>query len=176
MIEQKIFCDLDGVLADFDTGMSVKCKKTVSQLQKMDQQLVWKIMNKFPDIFLDLPLMKEATYLWNSLLPYKPIILSGCPRSKISRDAKVKWCEKHLGSMYLQVKTVEEIDANPDYDYYIILTSTRKKPEFASNGSILIDDRKIIDKEWETAGGIFCHYDGSNAVEIIKAIQKWTIK
>jgi len=175
MIEQKIFCDLDGVLADLDTGLSQKCKKTVSQVQQMDQELVWKIMNKFPDIFGDLPLMKEANYLWSSLLPYKPVILSGCPRSKISRESKVKWCERYLGSNYLQVKTVSEVDMNPGYDYYIILTSTSKKPEFASNGSILIDDRRIIDKEWEAAGGIFFHYDGSNATEIIKTIQKWTI-
>lgn len=176
MTESKIFCDLDGVLADLDTGLSIKCKKTVSQVHQMDQELVWKIMNKYPDIFVDLPLMKEANYLWSSLLPYKPIILSGCPRSKISREAKVKWCEKYLGSKYLQVKTVAEVDLNPGYDYYIILTSTTKKPEFASNGSILIDDRKIIDKEWEAAGGIFFHYDGSNAAEIIKTIKKWEIR
>jgi hypothetical protein len=176
MTESKIFCDLDGVLADFDTGMSIKCKKSVSQIQSMDQELVWKIMNKFPDIFADLPLMKEANYLWNSLLPYKPIILSGCPRSKISREAKVKWCEKNLGPKYLQIKRLAEVDANPGYDYYIILTSTTKKPEFASNGTILIDDRKIIDKEWEAAGGIFFHYNGSNTAEIIKTIKKCAIK
>lgn len=175
MTELKIFCDLDGVLADFDTGLSIKCKKTISQVKQMDQELVWKIMNKYPDIFAELPLMKEANYLWSSLLLYKPIILSGCPRSKISREAKVKWCEKHLGSNYLQIKTVSEVDGNPGYDYYIILTSTTKKPEFASNGSILIDDRKIIDKEWEESGGIFFHYDGSNAAKILTTIKKWTI-
>lgn len=175
MLSQKIFCDLDGVLADFNTGLSIKCKKSLSQIKSMDQELVWKIMNKYPDIFADLPLMNEANYLWSSILPYKPVILSGCPRSRISKEAKVKWCEKNLGSNYLQVKTINEIDENPDYDYYIILTSTSKKPEFASNGSILIDDRQIIDKQWIQAGGIFFHYNGSNAEDIINTIKKWTI-
>lgn len=175
MLSQKIFCDLDGVLADFNTGLSIKCKKSLSQIKSIDQELVWKIMNKYPDIFADLPLMNEANYLWSSILPYKPVILSGCPRSRISKEAKVKWCEKNLGSNYLQVKTINEIDENPDYDYYIILTSTSKKPEFASNGSILIDDRQIIDKQWIQAGGIFFHYNGSNAEDIINTIKKWTI-
>lgn len=175
MTQQKIFCDLDGVLADFDVGMASICKKSVSWVQAMDQELVWKMLNKYPRIFEDLPLMKEATYLWSSLLPYKPIILTGCPRSKISKDAKVNWCKKHLGSNYLEIKSVKEIDENPSYDYYIIITTTKQKPEFVSNGSILIDDRQIINKEWEAAGGIFFHYTGSNAEDIIKIIKKWTV-
>lgn len=173
MTSQKIFCDLDGVLADFDMGLSIKCNKSVEQIKSMNQELVYKLMSKYPDIFAELPLMPEANYLWNSLLPYKPIILSGCPRAKISKESKVKWCEKNLGSNYLVIKTLEEIDTNLGYDYYIILTSTSKKPEYASNGSILIDDRKIIANEWEEAGGIFFHYDGTNAVEIVTTIKTW---
>jgi len=175
MTEQKIFCDLDGVLADFDAGISNICKKSVSWVQSMDQELVWKILNKHPGLFEDLPLMPEANYLWSSLFPYKPIILTGCPRSKVSKTAKVSWCKKHLGSNYLEIKSLKEIDTNHGYDYYIILTTTKKKPEFASNGSILIDDRQIINKEWEAAGGIFFHYNGSNAEDIVKTIKKWTV-
>ena len=167
----RIFCDLDGVLADFDTGLSLKCGRNVSQ---MDQVSVWKLMNVYPDIFANLPLMPEAQYLWSSLLPYQPVILSGCPRAKKSREAKIVWCNKYLGTNFLQVKSLEEIDANPGYDYYIILTGTKHKPQFATNGSILIDDRQIINEEWEEKGGIFFHYDGSNATHIIKTIKKWS--
>ena len=175
MTESKIFCDLDGVLANFDAGMANICKRSVSWVQTMEQELVWKMLNKYPRVFEDLPLMKEANYLWSSLLPYKPVILTGCPRSKVSKMAKVNWCKKHLGSNCLQVNSIKEIDENPEYDYYIIITSTTKKPKFASNGSILIDDRKIIANEWEEAGGIFFHYDGSNAEDIMKTIKKWTV-
>jgi len=91
MIEQKIFCDLDGVLADFDTKMAKICKKNVSWFQSMEQKLVWKMLNKNPGIFEVLPVMLEANYLWCSLLPYKPVILSGYPRSKVSKAAKISW-------------------------------------------------------------------------------------
>lgn len=172
-----IFCDLDGVLADFDAGVkALCCKKYANGLQILEQNenLPLQFMITNPEIFEDLPLMPEATYLWNELLPYKPIILTGCTNSNVAKNAKEKWCRQYLGQNCLRIKTLDEMHANPNYDYYIIITTTKKKPLFASDGAILIDDRKIIDKEWEAAGGIFFHYDGSNAKKIINTIKEWT--
>jgi hypothetical protein len=168
---RRIFCDLDGVLADFDAGIRSISRRN-SQIT--DQTIIWKLVSSHPDVFERLPLMAEANTIWSGLMKHKPIILTGCPRSKVSKESKVKWCKQYLGSKCLVVSKLSEIDDNPEYDYYIILTSTSKKPQFASLGDILIDDRTIIQAEWESSGGTFVHYNGSNADAILAYIDELT--
>ena len=79
-----IYCDMDGVVADFHGGL----KKMESQLKSAGYKSVqdwldspmsddkWKPIIKNNKFWSTLPLMPQALKLWNYIRPYNPHILS----------------------------------------------------------------------------------------------------
>jgi 5'(3')-deoxyribonucleotidase len=147
-----VFCDLDGVLADFERGFINKFKKTPDEV---NPSVMWSAIIRSNTFFETLPWMPKARELWEEIRQYDPIILTGIPRSVKAAEQKRKWCAKNLGS-----------------DIHVITCSTKDKPKFCLSGSLLIDDRTDNLNAWNSKGGRFILYDESFFENIVERIHK----
>ncbi len=129
----RLFVDLDGVLADFDTGhehhFGIRpCKKK--------DDVNWKAVRETPNFYRDLPPMADFETLWAALAPFKPTILTGVPRDvPEATENKRAWVTKHLG------------------DVPMIGCRSVDKCLHGQPGDILIDDWEKHRALWEGMGG-----------------------
>lgn len=134
----RLFVDMDGVLADFDTGYELSFGIRPS---KKDDNVDWKLIDNTPRFYENLPPMPDLDILWNWVSGYDPhpIVLTGVPLSvKEAPDNKIAWVRKHLGSHV-------EVRCCPSKD----------KCLHCSPGDILIDDWEKHMQKWINAGGIW---------------------
>ena len=91
-----IYCDLDGVLADFDkrfTSLNPE-KLSPSQYQtKYGIEKFWNFIDKENGVkfWVGIPWMKDGKQLWDYIKKYEPIILSAPSRNNESRLGKRLW-------------------------------------------------------------------------------------
>jgi hypothetical protein len=148
-----IFCDLDGVLADFEQGVRNKFKKNIDELKPT---LMWGVINKSKTFFETLPWMEKGRELWSRIEQYNPIILTGVPPSSSTAvEQKIRWCQRELGP---NVK--------------VITCATKDKPNYCTYGSILIDDRTDNLNAWNKKGGKFILYDEEHLDAIVERIDR----
>lgn len=148
-----IFCDLDGVLADFVEGVLLRLKKKPDELKP---SYMWSVINKSNTFFEKLPWMPKGKELWKEISKYNPIILTGVPSgNKSIIEQKIRWCERELGP-----------------DVQVITCSTKDKTKYCLYQSILIDDRTDNLQSWNDKGGKFILYDEDYLDSIIERIHK----
>lgn len=156
-----IFCDLDGVLANFEEGVKNRFKKTPD---KLPPNVMWGVINKSNTFFDTLPWMRKGRELWEEIKKYDPIILTGIPRGATAKavpagpcaaEQKRKWCARELGP-----------------DIHVITCATKDKPKYCLSNSILIDDRTDNLNAWNEKGGTFILYDEEFVDKIIERIHK----
>ena len=100
---KQIFCDLDGVLVDFNRGFknidANEDKLTPDKYNdKHGKHSMWKIVDPEGESFwARLKWMKDGRSLWDYLSRYEPIILSSPSRSKHSIPGKMEWIKRNLG-------------------------------------------------------------------------------
>lgn len=146
-----IFCDLDGVLADFEEGVRNQFKKNIDEL---NPSLMWGVINKSKTFFETLPWMPKGRELWSRIKKYNPVILTGIPRgSKNIAKQKIKWCQRELGS-----------------NIKVITCATKDKPKYSTFDYILIDDRPDNLIAWNNKGGKFILYDEEHLDVIVERI------
>lgn len=134
-----IFCDMDGVLVDFEQGASKVLKRNPSDVPSKE---MWETLDKKKDFWATLPVMPDGKELWKYIDKFDARILSAKSRSMESEPGKRSWIKQHLGSV-------------PNRRINIVWRADKIK--FAHvNGqqNILIDDYKKNIKEFEDAGGI----------------------
>jgi len=147
-----IFCDLDGVLADFEQGVVNRFKKRPDELKP---SLMWGVINKSSSFFESLPWMPKGRELWEQIKQYDPIILTGVPRSSNAEEQKRRWCARELGP-----------------DIHVITCATKDKPDFCLRDSVLIDDRTDNLNVWNLKGGKFLLYDEESQEKIVERIHR----
>jgi len=151
----KIYCDMDGVIADF-----LKGSKEI--LGKDFDDDLW---DQLPlDLYANLPKMSDADKLWKFISKYDLHILTAYPSakrgkiSKTSQNDKVKWMKKTFNFPSNKVNLVLRVE----------------KQNYAKEGTLLIDDMMKNVKEFAAKGGIGIHH--TSAVSTIKQLKELGFK
>jgi hypothetical protein len=144
----QIYCDLDGVLADFNkrfeyfAGMSPSEYETAFGTKKFWELIDEKIGVKF---WTGIPWMPDGKILWKFLQPHNPILLSAPSKNETSKIGKRIWVKKNMPGTKL------------------ILASRGNKQNYAYKSHILIDDRLDTIEEWRAKGGIGIHHTSASS-------------
>jgi hypothetical protein len=151
----KIYCDMDGVLTDFEKRFHQKLNEIGPDYYPMkDIQKVVKPKD-FEDIFgieefwnfidnivgvafwVGMDWMPQGRELWDFIKPYQPSLLTSPSKNNASRLGKNLWAKNQLSP-------------KPR----VIFAYSADKQRYANENSILIDDKKSNIKEWIAKGGI----------------------
>lgn len=132
----KLFVDLDGVMADFDTHHE---RVFGIRSHKFQDNVNWKAVRAVKDFYLNIPPMPDAFELWNAVKHLDPHILTGIP-SDVEEAAQNKrdWVFKHLGQ-----------------HVHVICCRSKDKSLHAEAGDVLIDDWEKYKHLWVAKGGVW---------------------
>lgn len=156
----RVFCDMDGVLADFDAGYAQVMGRPITKrdYQKSWAQEDWDALHKAaPEFFAELPPMPDAHVLWAYIAPHCPTILTGIPR------------ELNAARPDLQKKLWAARQPFLGPQVPIIPCQSKDKSRHAKPGDILIDDWEKYRHVWEAMGGVWVtHTDAESTIEKLK--------
>ena len=151
---RQLYLDCDGVLADFDKGATAVLGLPPRAFEKRHGLgRFWQKLASAPDFYFGLPLLPDATVLFDAVRHLHPVILTGLPRGNWAADQKVRWAAQHFPGTR------------------IITTMARDKRDHAKEGDVLVDDQLRHRHRWEEAGGIFVHH--RSAAETIEQLGAW---
>jgi hypothetical protein len=168
----KIFCDLDGVLVDFDRGFS-ELPENEEELSPSDYEeahgknSIWPLIDKHgEEYWSELYWKSDGRELWDYLEEYKPTILSSPSRSTDSVTGKTKWVKLNLK---INDKPVTK---KADYTGSERLILMQQKHLFATGpNDILIDDTQAKIDKWTEAGGTgILHNDATDTIKVLEKI------
>jgi nicotinamide mononucleotide adenylyltransferase/lambda repressor-like predicted transcriptional regulator len=148
--DYKIYCDMDGVIVDFDKGYKELTGRDASF--DIPKEEFWAPISKAGAPFwIKLKWMPDGKQLWDYIKEYNPELLSAPSREESSKMGKRIWVKRELPGTKL------------------ILRQAERKQEFATPNSILIDDRADNIQRWKNAGGIgIVHTSAADTIQQLK--------
>ncbi len=163
--QYQLYCDLDGVLADFDarfehfTGMLPRDyeEQAIQQLgEKKGKEKFWNLIDEQIGVrfWRGIPWMPEGQQLWDYIKPFNPSILTAPSRNEVSIIGKKLWVQDNIGK-----------------DIPIIFKQAKEKSDLSGPNKILIDDREDTILSWKSKNGIGLLYKGDTQ-EIIRELNK----
>lgn len=169
----KVYCDLDGVLVDFNRGFknldANEDKLTPAEYEeKYGLDKMWKMVDDEGDAFwANLRWKSDGRALWDYIKRYDPIILSSPSRSKSSVEGKMKWIKRNLG-----INQAEPTRSAKSWEEDSRIILSRNKHKYAKGeADILIDDTKAKIDKWAEAGGTgVLHTDSTDTIRVIEDI------
>jgi len=135
-----VFCDLDGVLCDFEAAVA---KLFGCPFADVKRRAMWERIQNERYFYARLPWTSDGKEFWGGIASLSPVILTGVPEKWPGAAAvqKRKWARRELG------------ECAP------ILTCLKsRKVEVCRKGDVLIDDTEDVGRAWEKQGGIFVHH------------------
>ena len=152
-----LFVDLDGVLADFDSGVQ---RVTGELPTAQSPRSMWPRLAHSGDFYDNLDWLPAGRDLWAGVSQLEPTILTGLPLGKWAEPQKRAWCRRELGG-----------------DVRVITCMSRDKGSRAREATpegatpILIDDRDSLRERFEASGGIFVHCtDHARALREVRSL------
>jgi hypothetical protein len=154
-INYTIYCDMDGVLCDFEgrfehfTGLSpdqYRAKMVKEYGEKKSLDMFWDVIDHQVGMrfWRGMPWMPEGRALWDYIKPYKPTLLTAPSYHKSSTEGKTLWVEDH-------------IPGTP-----IVFKQAKQKADLAGPNIILIDDREDTIMSWKAKNGIGILYKNTD--------------
>lgn len=142
-----IYCDMDGVLVDFERGF-LELSKGIHP-DSLPRDKFWSLFysitkGKEKEYWANLPWMNDGKELWSFIKKFKPEILTA-PPSNESKKGKLDWCKNNLGSVKVNFK------------------QARDKHHFSKPNAILIDDKESTIENWNNSGGIGIYHTTANS-------------
>jgi hypothetical protein len=185
-----VFCDLDGVLANFDAG--VKNAFGGIPFESIPTNELWsKLSEPELDFYNNLGWQGGGKRLFENLSNLPSLsILTGVPRGGWAERQKVLWCKRFLTSCPKPQQHVNMVGPKGTHSHINVAESGPRKGDevlkiitcWSNNkfmesgpGHILIDDRVDIGAKWTAAGGIFIHHTDTD-VTINKLVELGVIK
>lgn len=148
-----IFCDMDGVLVDFDQEFKRNHGVMPYELQR---EKLWQIVLDTENYWLNLPKLSDADKLVTYLNKHGFKILTGLPAYGYDKAEKEKrlWMKKYYGK-----------------EEGVICCLSKDKQNFGKPKDILIDDREPNIKNWEAMGGIgILHTSAEETIRKLKEL------
>ena len=136
----KIYCDMDGVLTNFEGRFEHFTGKHPQEYEKeFGLEAFWHLIDVKIGVrfWVGMDWMPKGYQLWDFIKPYGPNLLTSPSRHNSSRLGKNLWVKNNLEP---KPKTIFAYSAD--------------KQRYANENSILIDDKKSNIREWEASGGI----------------------
>ena len=156
----KIFVDMDGVLADFVRGVEGPkyLNGPLVSEQTYDSRKI-ELSNK--GLFRDLPIMpgmlKLINYIKESGIDWEVLTASGSLNRTVVAKDKIYWIRKHVDPKVIVTATIKGED----------------KAAFARPNHVLIDDRKSNIKAWTEAGGVgILHRSAEDTIDQLKSYKQ----
>jgi hypothetical protein len=153
----EIYCDMDGVLCDFDKSFQNISNNTPPEEyeKKFGKKAFWKLINSEGSKFWsNIPWMSDGKKLWNHIKKYNPNILSAPSSDPSSKEGKLEWIDNNLTN-------VKEI----------FLVPADEKQKYATPKAILIDDKESNIEQWNDRGGIGILHTSTN--DTLKQLKKY---
>lgn len=170
--EYTLYCDMDGVLCDFDAQFEKYFKKTPGQVEsEKGQTYFWALIHKVGAKFWSgMPWTPNGQALWQEISKYKPALLTAPPKQKgdmtkldpVTMQGKMEWSGANL------TPQPTEIIFRRSKDKQLIA----RRDVALGLTPILIDDRRSNIEEWEAAGGYaLYHPKNGDPTEVIKTLK-----
>jgi hypothetical protein len=169
-----IFCDMDGVLVDFDEGYKELTGVTTQHADSQGKNEFWGLFRdslKNKDIpersyWANLDWMSDGKQLWDYISPYNPYVLTA---PSVNFDIPFEERYKVENNESMQGKT-EWVQRLPNMRKIYFRSATRKA-DFAGPNKILIDDRKDTIDSWNANGGIgILHTSTANTIKQLQEL------
>ena len=154
----QIYCDMDGVLTDWDRSFAELGDDLTHGLdarkfeEKYGPEKMWQMISEFggKEFWTDMKWMSDGKKLWNYIKKYNPIILTAPSRQKECKDGKEIWIKRELGE-----------------DIQFIFEKNKYK--YAGTYNILIDDLVNKINDWVNNDGIgILHYSADDTIKNLK--------
>jgi hypothetical protein len=137
----KVYCDLDGVLVDFNGKFKETFGEDPDVFEKNNgARGFWKsIENRGPEYWSTMNWLPNAKRIWYYLLDnFEEVeILTGSPfglAGQYAKEGKNKWCKRELGNVKVNHK------------------QGRLKWEFSNENTLLVDDTEKVVNLWLEKG------------------------